>query len=149
MPASRRAAPRRARARPALPSPPVPAQLLHAVEQLRRRARLREPRQLLDLAAGPDEDDGVLVRVEARARARHVVGDQQVAALAGELAARALDRVAALGGEADDHPGALAAADLGEDVRGARERERDPGALGPLLLAALPAGRPRGGDARP
>ena len=78
---------------------------------------------VLDLAVGGDEHGGVGLGLEAGVLTRHVVGDDQVDLLGGELLAGARARVAGLGGEADQHRRAAAGArlaELGEDVGRAR-----------------------------
>src|SRR5215211_1484851 len=95
-----------------------------------------------DRAVGGDQRELVVGGVEADAGAAHVVQDDHVDALPGELGARPLLAArAVLGGEPDEHlPGPPAGAELGEDVGGRLERERPR----PAVLGAL-AGERLGG----
>src|SRR3954453_23357358 len=82
-----------------------------------------------------DDHDLVLAALEADLRARDVVDDDRVGALALELLAGTLDAVRGLGGEAD-HGLALVAplAERREDVLGGFEVELDPIAFAVDLL---------------
>ena len=57
---------------------------------------------MLGAVVAREDHDLVRLVVEARARLRHVVHDEQVAPLASELGATLVERVTGLGGEADD-----------------------------------------------
>src|SRR2546421_1075297 len=109
-------------------------QLLRPVDDRRRDQALRGLLEPL-LAAGRDERDLVLVRVEADVVAGHVVEDDEVEALVAELLARALEpRLAVVGCESDPHlPVATPFGQRSDDVRRRRELERP----GVLVLRAL------------
>src|SRR5688572_19166307 len=109
------------------------AQLLDAVPDPGRDLALLQQRQLLHLAVRREQRHGVAVGLEAGVAARHVVRNEEVAALARELAPGRRDHVPALRREADHDAAAALAADLGEDVRVLDQAELEPRALGELL----------------
>ena len=117
---------------------------------------LGEQRQVLARAVGREDRDPVRVGPEAGARFGHVVGHEQVDALAAELVGCPLER-ARLGREAhDDRPRGRAraarAADLGEDVLGRLELEGQRLAARAWSSRPGPAGsrrRPRPSRGRP
>ena len=105
-----------------------------------RRSRVLEARASGNrLAGAQNQDHFVLVRFEARcppAITRFATTMSQF--LDCSLAARLLDQVLGLGGEADQEPVALLAAHLGQDVRRRIEFQREPrGGLLDLLLRRL------------
>ena len=87
---------------------------------------LRPAGQGLGPAPPVDEQDLVVVRVEADALAAHVVGHQQVDSLVAELRDGVRGDVAGLGGEADDERRAAPGRDLLEDVGVRAEVDREP-----------------------
>ena len=98
-----------------------------ADDDLAAKAALGEQRQLVPPARRVEDDDPVRLRAAPRARRGHVVGDDQVHLLAGELARHASER-ARLRREADQHRGRLQGAPGGL-ARGV-EAAGDPGGLG-------------------
>ena len=107
---------------------------------------MRQRRQRLDLAAGPDEAHLVAVDVEADVGARDVVGDDQVAALARELAPRAFaSRSSVSAAKPTTMRRPLSPTDLGEDVGVAHQLEREPRAVGAVLACLILRGLGRRG----
>ena len=95
------------------------------VEDAVRDVLLGEQRQLLVEAARVEQADDVRVGAEAGAGRRHVVGDDQVEALARSLRRASATTSLRLGGEADEQAAALARPRAREDVRVALELERE------------------------
>ena len=97
--------------------------------------------------AASSTDDAVGVDLEAGVGRAHVVGDHEVDPLGRELGRRVLPEPLGLGREADhDLPGALARAELGEDVGGRLEHDLGHAVALLHLLAARP---PWAGSRRP
>ncbi len=92
---------RRRRARPARRRPDRAARSA--------TARLRLQRQVVARPVGGEDRDAVRLGAEARARLGHVVGDEQVDALAAELVGRPVER-AGLGREPDEDRARVGAA---------------------------------------
>ena len=76
--------------------------------------------------------------VEADVGPAHVVRDDEVHALGGELGPGVLAELVRLGGEADEEPGALPQGELAQDVGRRREVEREPVPLGGIFSVAGP-----------
>ena len=113
-----------------------------------RHLELRSARDL-DLAAGPDHRQRIVIAVEGDAVA-DLVGRNHVELLALELAARVLLDIVGLGGEADDEGPLRHVGDRLDDVRRGLEFQLDRGALFLDLLLrdghGLKIGHGRRGD---
>ncbi len=99
------------------------------VEDPHRHLLLVEDGQRLVEAARVEQAHRVGVGAEARAGRGHVVGDDEIEVLGGELPPRLGRHVAGLGREADQEPASLAGAEPGQDVGVALELEGEPGGV--------------------